>query len=221
MTIRRDGEAPQVQDVPIGVPTAIELPVTHEGPSVVELTAAALPGEMSPLNNRAVLQINGVRDRLRVLLVSGQPHVGERMWRRLLKADPAVDLIHFTILRPPEKDDLTPLNELALIAFPTRELFQQKVREFDLIILDRFQNRGILPLPYLRNIAEYVRQGGGLLVSVGPEFSGPGSLDDTPLRGVLPAHSLRDLATDTGAETPAEDPIPTPPARSWVRSGRG
>ena len=112
--------------------------------------AEARPGEVSDLNNRAVVQINGVRDRLRVLLVSGEPHPGERTWRRLLKADPGVDLVHFTILRPPEKDDLTPLNELALIAFPVRELFQVKLREFDLMVFDRFANRGILPPAYLR-----------------------------------------------------------------------
>ena len=190
ITIRRDGEPPRSQEVSVGEPAAVELPVTHEGPSVVELTVNPRPGEVSDLNNRAVVQVTGVRDRLRVLLVSGEPHAGERAWRRLLKSDPAVDLVHFTILRPPEKDDLTPLNELALIAFPTRELFQQKVHEFDLIILDRFQNRGILPLPYLRNIAEYVRDGGGLLVSVGPEFATAASLDQTPLRAVLPAHPV-------------------------------
>ncbi len=157
---------------------------------MLELTAAPLAGEVSDLNNHAVVSINGVRDRLRVLLVSGEPHAGERTWRRLLKADPAVDLVHFTILRPPEKDDMTPLNELALIAFPVRELFQVKIKEFDLIILDRFSNRGILPAPYLRNIADYVRDGGALLLSVGPEFSGPSSLAYSPLAPVLPAEPL-------------------------------
>ena len=130
-----------------------------------------------------MVEINGVRDRLRVLLISGEPHPGERTWRRLLKADPSVDLVHFTILRPPEKDDLTPLNELALIAFPVRELFLDKINEFDLIILDRFQNRGLLPMPYIANIAERVRDGGALLLSVGPEFSGadqPGRDADRP-----------------------------------------
>ena len=163
------------------------MPITRGGNTVVEMTAEPLPGEVSQINNKAVVQINGVRDRLRVLLVSGEPHPGERTWRRLLKADPAVDLVHFTILRPPEKDDLTPLNELALIAFPVRELFQVKIKEFDLIILDRFQNRGILPSLYLNNIANYVRDGGALLMSVGPEFAGASSLAATPLGTVLPA----------------------------------
>jgi len=190
LTIRRDGDPPLVESVPVGPEHTIEIPITRAGPTVVELQAERLPGEVSLLNNRAVLEINGVRDRLRVLLVSGEPHAGERTWRRLLKADPAVDLVHFTILRPPEKDDLTPLNELALIAFPVRELFQVKIKEFDLIILDRFQNRGILPALYLRNIADYVREGGALLMSVGPEFTGPGSLAQTPLGAVLPARPV-------------------------------
>ncbi|WP_160000634.1 hypothetical protein [Roseomonas sp. 18066] len=213
LTLRRDGAAPRVESVPLGREHRITLPIERGGPSVVELTAEERPGEVSTLNNRAVVTINGVRDRLRVLLVSGEPHSGERTWRRLLKADPNVDLVHFTILRPPEKDDLTPLNELALIAFPVRELFQVKLREFDLIVFDRFSNRGILPPMYLRNIADYVRGGGALLLSVGPEFTGATSLASTPLGSILPARPLtgrgalaegafRPRVTDQGARHP-------------------
>jgi hypothetical protein len=202
LTIRRDGEPPIVQSVPVGPEHRIDIPITRAGPTVVELQAEPLPGEVSLVNNRAVVEINGVRDRLRVLLVSGEPHAGERTWRRLLKADPSVDLVHFTILRPPEKDDLTPLNELALIAFPVRELFQVKIKEFDLIILDRFQNRGILPALYLRNIADYVREGGALLMSVGPEFAGPTSLADSPLGQVLPARPLGGTVASSVVEGP-------------------
>jgi hypothetical protein len=187
LSISQDGAPPRREDVPIGTPFTLDVPITRAGPSIVDLRTEPLPGAATDLNTRAILTINGVRDRLRVLLVSGEPHPGERTWRRLLKSDPAVDLVHFTILRPPEKDDLTPLDELALIAFPVRELFQTKINQFDLIILDRFQNRGILPLAYLRNIAAYVERGGALFVSVGPEFAGPGSLADTPLADVLPA----------------------------------
>ena len=187
LTIRRDGEAARSESVPVGRDHRITVPIQRGGPTVVEIEAEPRPGEVSTLNNRQVVTINGVRDRLRVLLVSGEPHAGERTWRRLLKADPNVDLVHFTILRPPEKDDLTPLNELALIAFPVRELFQVKLREFDLVVFDRFSNRGILPSIYLRNIADYVRGGGALLMSTGPEFSGPVSLALTPLGQVLPA----------------------------------
>ena len=232
LTLRRDGEPPIAQDVPIGREVEVTLPITRGGPTIAELQVAPLPGEVSQLNNRTIIQVNGVRDRLRVLLVSGEPHAGERTWRRLLKADPAVDLVHFTILRPPDRDDLTPLNELALIAFPTRELFQVKIKEFDLIILDRFQNRGILPPTYLRNIADYVRQGGGLLLSAGPEFTGATSLASTPLGAVLPARpvaggevqgAFRPLVTALGTRHPVTEDLPgwsaagTPTWGEWYR----
>ncbi|MFC7689107.1 hypothetical protein ACFQY5_05120 [Paeniroseomonas aquatica] len=200
LSIRRDGAAPRIESVPLGREHRIAIPIERGGPTVVELAAEARPGEVSELNNRAVVTITGVRDRLRVLLVSGEPHAGERTWRRLLKADPGVDLVHFTILRPPEKDDLTPLNELALIAFPVRELFQVKLREFDLVVFDRFANRGILPPAYLRNIADYVRGGGALLLSVGPEFAGPTSLAATPLGAVLPARPAAGAGQPAAAE---------------------
>ncbi len=226
LTIRRDGEPPQTQAVPINQDTGIDIPITRAGPTVVEMQAEPLSGEVSPLNNRAVVSINGVRDRLRVLLVSGEPHLGERTWRRLLKADPAVDLVHFTILRPPDRDDMTPTNELSLIAFPVRELFQVKIRDFDLIILDRFSNRNnILPPLYLRNIADYVRGGGALLLSAGPEFAGQNSLAATNLGSVLPVRALpgaatvvdgpfRPLVTTLGARHPVTAGLPGAPGPS-------
>ncbi len=213
LTLRRDGAPPETQTVPVGEVQSIPVDIARAGPSVLEFSTEPPAGEASPLNDRAVVQINGVRDRLRVLLVSGEPNQDERTWRRLLKSDPAVDLVHFTILRPPERDDMTPLNELALIAFPTRELFQEKLSGFDLIILDRFTDRGILPHAYLRNIANYVRHGGALLLTAGPEFASQGSLDQTPLSEVLPAHAasgddgvingaFRPSVTDLGARHP-------------------
>lgn len=159
----------------------------HAGATFIELEAAVAEGELSSVNNRAVVSVNGVRDRLRVLLVSGQPHVGERAWRNLLKSDPSVDLVHFTILRPPEKNDFTPLNEISLIAFPVRELFEEKIDEFDLIVFDRYMVRDVLPPSYFRNISEYVRGGGAVLLSVGPEYAGLRSLARTPLSDILPA----------------------------------
>ena len=122
-----------------------------------------------------------------MLLVSGEPHAGERTWRNLLKSDAAVDLVHFTILRPPEKQDGTPINQLSLIAFPTRELFSEKLEEFDLIIFDRYHRRVVLPLLYLDNVAQYVENGGAVLVAAGQRYASPTSLYRTPLSHVLPA----------------------------------
>ncbi len=165
----------------------IQVPVPHAGQNIIEIEAAPIEGELTQVNNRAVVTIDGVRDKLRVLLVSGEPHAGERTWRNLLKSDANVDLVHFTILRPPEKQDGTPINELSLIAFPTRELFQQKINDFQLIIFDRYARQGVLPIIYFDNIAKYVRNGGAVLVAAGPDYAGPTSLWRTPLDAILPA----------------------------------
>ncbi len=192
-----DGEAVQVLRVRANAPATFSLTIPRAGASVVELAVPAEAGEISAANNRAAMIVNGVRDRLRVLLVSGQPHPGERTWRNLLKSDPGVDLIHFTILRPPDKHDVTPLRELALIVFPVQQLFEEKIDEFDLIIFDRYVLRGVLPAQYLQRVADFVADGGALLLSVGPEFAGPRSLARTPLRTILPG-----LPTGRTIETP-------------------
>ena len=183
---RVDGAEAGSALVPVGRNVTQEFVLDHAGVTVLELEAEPIEGELSTLNNRAVLAINGVRDRLRVLLVSGQPHAGERAWRNLLKSDPSVDLVHFTILRPPDKEDYTPLRELALISFPVRELFEVKLPDFDLIVFDRYRVRDVLPHAYLVNIGEYVRAGGALMLSVGPEFAGVRSLFQTPLGEIMP-----------------------------------
>ncbi|AOX17353.1 hypothetical protein [Kozakia baliensis] len=188
LTIREGQNPPRTVPVTTGQPQNLTMRITQPGEMLVGLSVSTRPGEVSDVNNREVVRINGVRDRLKVLLVSGTPNQGERVWRRLLKADPSVDLVHFTILRPPDKDDGTPLSDLALIPFPIKELFQDRIKQFDLIILDGFRNAGILPQEYLANIADYVRGGGGLLLTAGPEFTEEGTLQDTPLGAVLPAH---------------------------------
>ncbi|MBO1323940.1 VWA domain-containing protein [Acetobacter sp. TBRC 12305] len=222
LTIRTSDGTLRTVPVRTGVAQSVTVPVSHPGQLLVSLAVSPLENEVSGLNNQSVLSMTGIRDRLRVLLISGTPNQGERVWRRLLKADPAVDLIHFTILRPPEKDDGTPLSDLALIAFPVRELFQDKIDQFDLIILDGFENRHILPRTYLENIAGFVRKGGGLLLTAGPEFIGPGSLQNTPVGDILPAHvapegsmmeqRFRPTLTDAGRRHPVTGSLPGAPA---------
>ncbi|MCP3371513.1 hypothetical protein [Bradyrhizobium cajani] len=190
VTIRRDGEVINERTLGSGQSASVEVDIKHAGPNIVEIEASPLERELTPVNNRAVVAIDGVRDKLRVLLVSGEPHSGERTWRNLLKSDASVDLVHFTILRPPEKQDGTPINELSLIAFPTRELFQQKINEFQLIIFDRYARQGVLPIAYFDNIARYVRSGGAVLVSAGPDYASNTSIWRTPLDSVLPAEPV-------------------------------
>jgi len=185
--ISRDGDVLDQRTVTTGETVEVQIQIPHAGQNIVEIEASPLDGELTTVNNRAVVSIDGVRDKLRVLLVSGEPHSGERTWRNLLKSDPNVDLVHFTILRPPEKQDGTPINELSLIAFPTRELFQQKINEFQLIIFDRYARQGVLPIIYFDNIAKYVRDGGAVLVAAGPDYASQTSIWRTPLDQILPA----------------------------------
>ncbi|HEY4922671.1 MAG TPA: hypothetical protein VII40_21410 [Xanthobacteraceae bacterium] len=213
--ISRDGELVDQRDVRAGENSEVQIQIPHSGQNIVEIEASALPGgELTTVNNRAVVSIDGVRDKLRVLLVSGEPHAGERTWRNLLKSDPNIDLVHFTILRPPEKQDGTPINELSLIAFPTRELFTNhptgKLDDFQLIIFDRYARQGVLPVIYFENIARYVRDGGAVLVAAGPDYASQTSIWRTPLNQILPAEPTGNLTeqpyharlTDAGRRHP-------------------
>ena len=195
LRVRVDGKERATRSVPVGRPTTIRIPIHHEGENVVELIAEKGPAELTLENNRAVIPVSGVRDHLHVLLVSGEPNAGERVWRSLLKADPAVELIHFTILRPPTKVDNTPADQLSLIAFPVDELFNRKLNSFDLVIFDRYRLRGLLPPAYFENIVRYVENGGALLVSSGPEFTGDVSIYRTALASILPARPTGTIIT--------------------------
>ena len=198
LKIRREGKPDETRTAEIDKVLKIPMQFPHSGTNIIEVELAAAPGELTTANNRTVIAAEGVRENLRVLLVSGEPHAGERTWRNLLKSDAAVDLVHFTILRPPEKQDGTPINQLSLIAFPTRELFSEKINDFDLIIFDRYQHRGILQMLYYDNISRYVENhGGALLIAAGDDYAGNLSLSKTPLSPVLPA-----MPTGRVIETP-------------------
>jgi hypothetical protein len=216
LEISIDGGEPQTYSVPIG--QDIELPVTlpHGGRNVLQFTVPTADGELTERNNTALIQMNGVRDRLRVLLVSGEPHPGGRTWRNLLKSDSSVDLVHFTILRPPEKQDGVPVGELSLIAFPTRELFLEKIDDFDLIIFDRYKRRGILPAIYLDNVAKYIADGGAVLVAAGPDFATADSIYRSPLGPVIPGEPTarvieeryKPVVTELGVRHPVTADLP-------------
>ncbi|NBB97239.1 MAG: hypothetical protein GVY34_03580 [Alphaproteobacteria bacterium] len=222
-----DGGPRQSAMVPVGQDMEIDVTLDRGGMNVLQFELEDAPNELTDRNNSAIVQMNGVRDRLRVLLVSGEPNAGQRTWRNLLKSDPAVDLVHFTILRPPDRHDGVPVNELSLIAFPTRELFIEKIDEFDLIIFDRYKRRGILPGSYFANIARYVQDGGALMVVGGPELAGADSIWRSPLGTVFPAsptarvldEGFRPQVTDLGQRHPVTAGLEAlaPAAEGWGR----
>ncbi|WJS83750.1 hypothetical protein [Paracoccus sp. TOH] len=235
LRIMLDGEEMRSLDLPPGV--TLDLPVVpdHAGQNVVSIGFDAPEGptpELTDRNNSAAVQIQGVRDRLRVLLVSGAPHAGERTWRNLLKSDANVDLIHFTILRPPDKMDAVPVDEMSLIAFPTQELFLERIKDFDLIIFDRDRVRGILMPLYYENIRRYVEEGGAVLVSAGPEMSTVESLNLSPMGAIIPARPTGRVydepflprLTEEGQRHPVTAGLPGAPAEGsdshwgrWLR----
>lgn len=216
LTVRRADQTEETLNVGFGQTVRLPFPFPHAGTTLMEVELAGEDGELTLANNRVALQAEGVRENLRVLLVSGEPHAGERTWRNLLRSDASVDLVHFTILRPPEKQDGTPINQLSLIAFPTRELFSEKLSEFDLIIFDRYQRRGVLPLIYLDNVARYVEEGGAVLVAAGSDYASEVSLFRTPLGDVLPAQPtgrvieqpFKPMVTATGERHPVTAGLP-------------
>ena len=230
VTVTVGGDTPMTIDVTPGQTVEVPVSVDHGGQNIVEISAPPLDGEISAQNNRAVAVIEGVRDRLRVLLVSGEPHPGERTWRNLLKADASVDLVHFTILRPPEKQDGTPTKELALIAFPTRELFVEKLDQFDLVIFDRYRRQTVLPAAYMANIARYVADGGAVLIASGPDLADEDGLYYTPLSDIISAVPTGDVLegpfkpelTTQGRKHPVTRELPgsegeTPSWGRWFR----
>ena len=217
VNIRREGVPDERVPARIGERLILSMNFPHAGSNILEIELSETDNELTTANNRVVVIADGVRENLRVLLVSGKPHAGERTWRNLLKSDAAVDLVHFTILRPPRKQDGTPINELSLIAFPTRELFSQKIEDFDLIIFDRYQYRRILRQHYFDNIARYVREhGGALLIAAGDDYAGRSSIVNTPLYPVLPAtptgtvieQPFKAKLTDLGVRHPVTEDLP-------------
>lgn len=183
--------------VAVGEEHTMSLPVKHAGQNVFELSVDPVANELTERNNVVAIDFQGVRDRLRVLLVSGKPHAGGRTWRDLLTADPSVDLVHFTILREPDKIDSTPQSEMSLIAFPFRELFELKLYDFDLIIFDRYRLSRILPDHYFQNIAEYVAEGGAFLEASGPSYASEDSIYYTALSAILPGTPTGEVFTQS------------------------
>ena len=225
--LRIGGEEILREAVPVGAEAGFDVPLDRPGQTIIELEVAERRGELTTRNNIAVLPITAVRDRLRVLLISGEPHPGERVWRNLLKSDPAVDLVHFTILRPIDKNDGTPVDELALIPFPQDELFIDKLGEFDLLIFDRYAYRGVLSSFHFDNIARFVDNGGAVLIASGPEYNGPLSLANRRnLSFILPAlpagaaveQAFRPEITGLGERHPVTANLPEPDIWGrWLR----
>ena len=175
----------------------IKLPTLSIGKNIFEIRVEETDLEVSKLNNYKIHEINGIQDKLKVMLISGEPNMGLRNLRNILNSDPNIELLHFTILRPPTKRDLTPVKELSLIPFPTQELFAADISKFNLIIFDQYGLQGILPPKYLENISKFVVSGGALLDIVGKKHLSEDSLINSPIKQILPTTPLESITNNS------------------------
>lgn len=210
--LRNGTETLAEQTVRVGETAEMKLDIAHSGDNMFEITAEGLDGELTELNNRIVTNIEGIRERLNVLLVSGSPHAGMPHLRRSLKSDPDTDLVHFTIMRPPDKEDYALLRDRSLTPLPTHELFHKKLGDFDLVIFDQYEYRALLPGSYFNNIVRYTQEGGALMVINGEEYNKFTSIYQTPLQSILSATPAGFRSRGNGEEAEKEAETENRPA---------
>ena len=175
--------------------------VTRTGRAVYSVSLPLAEGDAVPENNERAFLMRVSRDKLRVLLLCGAPTWDTRFLRAFLKADPAIDLITFFILRTNNDLTMASADELSLIPFPTDELFREHLESFDLVIFQDFNYGPYQVGGYLPRIRDYVVAGGAFAMVGGIRSFGPGGYDGTPIAEVLPV----DMAP--GAAAISEQPF--------------
>jgi uncharacterized membrane protein len=193
LALRRDGRVLAVKPVHVspGVPADVELDFTPASLGreayTLELSAEGADARDDvPENNQRAFLVRVTRDRLRVLHVSGRPSWDQRFLRGFLKRDPSLDLVSFFILRSVHDLTMSSPSELALIPFPTDELFRQHLTSFDVVLMQDFDYAPYQMAPYLPLLRDYVRGGGGLAMVGGTLSFDGGGYGETALAEVLP-----------------------------------
>ncbi|MEC8663946.1 MAG: hypothetical protein VXY16_00585 [Pseudomonadota bacterium] len=196
VTVKIDGAVYQQMTVIPNELSTITFDIEHGGENIIEIETAELQDELTTRNNATAFSIEGVRENMNVLLAVGEPYAGSISWRMALKSDPNIDLVHFNILRGQGQGRFIPVDEMSLIAFPTRELFDEKIEDFDLIILDSIAVGEYLTPYYVNRIREYVMNGGALLVVADQEYSTFNGVGGTALADIMPAGRSENLAAN-------------------------
>jgi uncharacterized membrane protein len=158
----------------------------HPGNFVFRISTPVLAGEALASNNQQSFTLKVIRDRVRVLHLSGRPSWDERFVRAMLRRDPNVDLVSFFILRTETDEQPWNRDDLSLIPFPTFEIFEEQLRSFDLVIFQNFNYAPYGVEPFLPNVRDYVEQGGALAMIGGDLSFASGGYGLTALRDVLP-----------------------------------
>jgi hypothetical protein len=163
------GDTQTTHNVRNGEKTEISLNTEHPGRTTLIFATPPLAQEAHLQNNAAVFTLTVFRDRWRVMMVSGSPHPSTRAFRSLFKQDPNIDLVHFSILRRMDSMDFTPPDEMALIPFPVDELFLNRIDDFDLIVMDRYANLGLLQPIHIQSLRSFIQRGGAFVIMTGAE----------------------------------------------------
>lgn len=199
VSLSADGEVVRQKSVELpadGEATVVfEVTPPRVGRYLYEISVPVARDEAVASNNARAFVIRVIRDKIRVLQVAGAPSWDVRALRAMLEENPNVDLISFFILRTQDDISLVPNDEMSLIPFPTRELFEQELPSFDLIVLQNFE---FLPYGignYLENIRSYVEGGGGLAMLGGSMSFSSGGYHGTPVAAALPVELLDPWAT--------------------------
>jgi uncharacterized membrane protein len=146
-----------------------------------------------------------LREKYRVIDLTGRPSPDYVFLRRFIKEDPNRELVSFVILRNPENPAAAPESEMSLIPFPVYQIFVSDISQFDLFILENFSYaRFNLPAAYLESVRTFVANGGSLLVVGGDEAFTAGGWKGGVLDDMLPVTlSANSPDFDGGTFSPA------------------
>jgi len=193
ITLAQDGSVMQRRKVDLvggeGKLTFNALP-SRLGRHVLTVTVPVPDGDEVPENNTAHVAFDVIRDKFRVLHVAGRPSWDQHFLRDFLSSWPRVDLVSFYILRTPYQSSMRGAAGLALIPFPTEDLFEQHLDEFDIVVFQDFDPAEVGVEVYLDEIADFVREGGALVMIGGAKGFGSGAIEKSPVADLLPVRLL-------------------------------
>ncbi len=191
--LKQDGTVVQRREVQLvggrGQLTFTALP-TALGQQVMEVSVPVPEGDEVPENNLQHLTFEVIRDKFRILHLAGRPSWDQRFLRDALKSWPRVDLVSFYVLRTGYQSATEGSAGMALIPFPTDDLFKDHLGEFDILIFHEFEPAEVGVEAYAGKIAEFVRDGGALVLIGGEKGLKGGTMGGPALEAIFPVELL-------------------------------
>ncbi len=191
--VERELESIEVQAPADGAPRKVEL--VHRpratGPRSYIVQVDALPREIQTANNRIERTVIVRKEKLKVLLVDGEPRYEYRYVKNYLERDETIDLGVVLLSSDPEYSDQ---DRSALPTFPASK---EDLYAYDVVILGD-ADTGYLSQTQMANLASFVTEKGGGVLFIAGELFNPLSYKGTPLELLLP-FELSDARNPTAA----------------------